>query len=174
MRSTIIAPFLALAASVSALQITFPASQNASLDLSKSNTITWTTVTSDPEAVKIQLVNNQINPPVALTVAEKVETKDLKYTLEPFSGAKTGKGYQINFVGVAGKNTGIVAQSNQFTIEKVAANETKATTTSASSGASATQTGAPAATTSASGNAAGNLKAWGGAGVLALFVALLI
>jgi len=131
---------------------------------------------SDPASIRIELVNNVVHPPFALVVAPSVNTADLKYTLKPQSNVTTGTAFQINFVGTSGQNTGIVAQSPQFTVAKVALSTTTASPTEGAGAASATASGAPAATTS--GSAAGSVQvpAWAGAGagVLAVGVAALL
>lgn len=123
--------------------------------------------------VQVVLVNNVVNPPFYEVIEDKLETKDLKFELDPIV-AKPGDGYQINFIRTGGStSTGILAQSNQFTIEKSAKNETK--TTSTKSEPTAAQTSETTSSTpSPTGNSAAGLKAWGGVGAIAALVAFMV
>lgn len=85
--------------------------------------------------------------------------------------AKTGKGYQINFVGTEKDNNGIVAQSQQFTIEKAATATAKATESAAEN---ATPTSSGAAAPTKSDGAASNLQAWSGLGAVAVVAAVFL
>jgi hypothetical protein len=134
---------------VTAITITEP-QQGARLDLSGPNTISWTSVNTDPTSFEIVLMAPQ-NATIADTViAASVNTADHNYT---FSNVVTpvGDSYQISFIGneVGGANTGIISQSQVFAVTKSGV----ASTTSAT-GSTATGTGASASATSSGSSAA--------------------
>lgn len=119
------ASFLALVASTLALQVTAPA-QGSALDLSKDNKITWASVSSDPTSFEIQLVNNAVNPSVAITIAPNVQTSAGSYDLKSVNGANPGQGYQINLISTDAQNSGILAQSGQFSVAAAGSSTTSA------------------------------------------------
>jgi hypothetical protein len=86
---------------------------------------------------------------------------------------KTGSAYQFRMIGKEATNTGIVAQSDQFAVTKVA--DKKEETKTTSGGSTPAQTSAPATTTSSKPNSAGKVGAWGVASlaVAGAFAALL-
>ncbi|KAJ9143403.1 hypothetical protein NKR23_g6614 [Pleurostoma richardsiae] len=135
-----------LLAAVSALQITEPA-LNDKLDFSGTNTIEWTSVSSDPTSFEIVLLDNSATPPTQKTIADSVKTSDGKYSFTNFV-TPVGTKYQINLVGSSKTNSGILAQSQQFEVTKSGVEPT--TTTSATPSA----TSAAAATATQSTNAA--------------------
>ncbi|KAF7933080.1 uncharacterized protein EAE97_008847 [Botrytis byssoidea] len=110
--------FAALFAIAQAINITSP-STNGEWDLSKGDqTITWTSVSTDPQTVDIYLVHMASNPPLSDVLFTNV---DISKGSESVSGLQlpTGGNYQINFVS-PGKAEQILAQSQQFTVNGVA------------------------------------------------------
>ena len=113
---------LALAALIAiarAITITSP-STDGEWDLSKgAQTITWTSVSSDPKVVDIYLVHMTADPPLSDKIFSKV---DISKGSEDVSGLQlpTGSDYQINFVS-PDKPEQILAQSPKFTVNGVAA-----------------------------------------------------
>lgn len=103
-----ITSFLAIA---EAVKVTKPA-KGDDWDLSKTNEITWETVSSDPKSFEIVIVNQSGYPEVSETIAT-VQAADGKYELK---GAKVAAGdaYRINLVSTDPQNSGILAQSNEF------------------------------------------------------------
>ncbi|OIW26940.1 hypothetical protein CONLIGDRAFT_492850 [Coniochaeta ligniaria NRRL 30616] len=162
------------AKTVVTLAILAAAQANTAWDFSQTNTIEWTSVSTDPSNFSIVLVDNSSSSgPKETVIKDLVNTADDKYSFSNVVVAAPGDKFQIRFVGTTATNTGIVTQSENFNVTK---SGVAATTTSASTGGpSGTATGAPAATTSAKGNGAGALKAAGGVGaaVGAVFYMLL-
>ena len=111
-KATILA---ALVASVSALQVTQPASQ-ASIDVTKENTIEWTTVSTDPSTFSIYLVNENVNLSVSILLKDSVDSSAGSYKFGPLTGVTPGADYQIDFDSTSSTNTGILAQSGQFNV----------------------------------------------------------
>ncbi|TGO43414.1 hypothetical protein BHYA_0001g00430 [Botrytis hyacinthi] len=146
--------FAALFAIAQAINITSP-STNGEWDLSKGDqTITWTSVSTDPQTVDIYLVHMASNPPLSDVLFTNV---DISKGSESVSGLQlpTGGNYQINFVS-PGKAEQILAQSQQFTVNGVAssASSTLAGYTGASStSSSASSTSASSSTSSSSSSA---------------------
>ncbi|TGO07726.1 hypothetical protein BTUL_0251g00080 [Botrytis tulipae] len=133
--------FAALLAIAQAINITSP-STNGEWDLSKGDqTITWTSVSTDPQTVDIYLVHMASNPPLSDVLFTNV---DISKGSESVSGLQlpTGGNYQINFVS-PGKAEQILAQSQQFTVNGVAssASSTLAGYTGSASASSTTSTG---------------------------------
>ncbi|TGO52908.1 hypothetical protein BOTNAR_0310g00020 [Botryotinia narcissicola] len=132
--------FAALFAIAQAINITSP-STNGEWDLSKGDqTITWTSVSTDPQTVDIYLVHMASNPPLSDVLFTNV---DISKGSESVSGLQlpTGGNYQINFVS-PGKAEQILAQSQQFTVNGVAssASSTLAGYTGSASASSTTST----------------------------------
>ena len=86
---------------------------------SSSNTITWTSVNSDPPTVNILLVNEQVNPPINTTVVTGVSVSSGSYNVPSGTFKGNGQGFQINLVNADGTG-GILAQSNQFSLSSAA------------------------------------------------------
>ncbi|KAF7909655.1 uncharacterized protein EAF01_003373 [Botrytis porri] len=133
--------FTALVAIAQAINITSP-STNGEWDLSDgAQTITWTSVSTDPQTVDIYLVHMASNPPLSDVLFTNV---DINKGSESVSGLQlpTGGNYQINFVS-PGKAEQILAQSQQFTVNGVAssASSTLAGYTGSASASSTTSTG---------------------------------
>jgi len=135
MQFSITAGLLALAASVAALQVTSPA-QGAVLDLTKSNTITWSTVSTDQTSFNIVLVNQHVNPSVNVNIASNVQASAGSYNVPAQSGVAAGDGYQFNLVSTV--NAGILAQSQQFTVGSSGSSTSGGSSVSTTSGGTAT------------------------------------
>ncbi|ATZ52682.1 hypothetical protein BCIN_08g03320 [Botrytis cinerea B05.10] len=151
--------FTALFAIAQAINITSP-STNGEWDLSDgAQTITWTSVSTDPQTVDIYLVHMASNPPLSDVLFTNV---DISKGSESVSGLQlpTGGNYQINFVS-PGKAEQILAQSQQFTVNGVASSASStlagytgsassttstATSTFTSTGSSTTVTGTTTST----------------------------
>jgi len=132
MQFTTILALLSAAGTALAIQVTSPTNGTQWKD-HDSNTITWTSVSSDPSSLSIFLVNEQVNPPVNISLATNIQTSLGTYTVDNLTGS--GAGYQINLVGT--ENNGILAQSQQFELETGGGSSSSATT-GASSTATAT------------------------------------
>ncbi|KAF7930352.1 uncharacterized protein EAE98_004753 [Botrytis deweyae] len=138
--------FTALFAIAQAINITSP-STNGEWDLSKgAQTITWTSVSTDPQTVDIYLVHMASNPPLSDVLFTNV---DISKGSESVSGLQlpTGGNYQINFVS-PGKAEQILAQSQQFTVNGVASSASS--TLAGYTGASSTSSSASSTSTSTS------------------------
>lgn len=146
----------ALVGSAAALSITSP-QKDQDVDLSEKTKVEWSSVSSDPSSFDIYLVKMNSYPPVNKLVAENVKTSDGSYTIDGLS-ADSGSGYQVNFVSKDPKNTGILAQSQQFKVESSGSSTTSdsassTTATESSSTASHSSTGTVSTTASTSGTA---------------------
>ncbi|EXF83741.1 hypothetical protein COL5a_007272 [Colletotrichum fioriniae] len=147
-----ITSFLAIA---EAVKVTKPA-KGDDWDLSKTNEITWETVSSDPKSFEIVIVNQSGYPEVSETIAT-VQAADGKYELK---GAKVAAGdaYRINLVSTDPQNSGILAQSNEFSFtgsdDSSSASASGSATASASASGSAATASATGSSSSASGSAA--------------------
>ncbi|ESZ96370.1 hypothetical protein SBOR_3253 [Sclerotinia borealis F-4128] len=147
----------ALIAIAQAINITSP-STNGEWDLSKgAQTITWTSVSTDPTTVDIYLVHMASNPPLSDKLFTNV---DITKGSESVSNLQlpTGGNYQINFVS-PDKPEQILAQSQQFTVNGVASSASStlagytgasSTSFSASSTSSSTSSSASSSSSSAS------------------------
>lgn len=155
-----------------AITITAPA-LDASWDFSQTNTIEWTSVSTDPANFSIVLVNNQpASGPELTTMADLVNTSDQKYSFTNFV-TTPGPDHVIRFVGVGASDSGVLAESQEFNITK-SGTAAPNTTTSTTSGPSPTGTSAPAST-SAKGSGAGALAAGAGlAGSVAAALCMLL
>ncbi|KAK1992085.1 hypothetical protein LX36DRAFT_316833 [Colletotrichum falcatum] len=108
------------------------------------------TVSSDPKTFEIVIINQSSYPGVSQTVA-KVNAADGKYELKGIKVAPGGA-YRINLVSTDPQNSGILAQSEEFTFE--AGDDTSSSAAaSATASASASATGSSSAT-AATGTAA--------------------
>lgn len=125
-----------------AITITEP-QQGAKLDLSGSNTISWTSVDTDPASFEIVLVSPNNSTIAQSVITDSVNTSDNKYTFSNFV-ATVGDNYQINFIGNVGTNKGIISQSQSFSVTKSGV----ASTTTSVGGSTATGTGAAASASS--------------------------
>ncbi|KAJ0107786.1 extracellular conserved serine-rich protein [Diaporthe amygdali] len=141
--------FAGLLAAVSAITITEP-QQGAKLDFSGSNTISWTSVDTDPVSFEIVLVSPNNSTIAQSVITNSVNTTENKYTFSNFV-TPVGDNYQVNFLGNVGTNRGIISQSQTFAVTKSGVESTGTSST----GASATATGA-SQSASASGTSAAN------------------
>lgn len=108
--------FASLLATAAAVTIIDP-KLDAKLDFSQSNTITWSSVDSDPDTVQIVLASASSSNISTVVIASSVKTSDNKYTFSNFV-APVGDNYKINFLGTETDNQGIVAQSQDFEVTK--------------------------------------------------------
>ncbi|KAF9889393.1 hypothetical protein FE257_007294 [Aspergillus nanangensis] len=157
-----IVSIVAFVASTMALTVTNPR-QNAQVDLSKPLDIKWRSVEGDADTVTLELVNmagNHVNKKLA-----DVKTSVGHYKVDKVWDIPTSEGYQINVLANNSRNTGILAQSQQFNVTKVA----DPPKTSTASHASATTEAAPEPTHSTGGSAALAIPAAGGSLLMGLF-----
>ncbi|GJP93089.1 glutathione-dependent formaldehyde-activating enzyme family protein [Aspergillus niger] len=169
MRLSYAVSLLPLAAFVGALEVTSP-KKGEDVDLSSSFTVTWDSVSTDPTTFDLYLVNNAVYPTVEKKVASDVETSKGSYTVSDLSGVTDGSGYQINLLSTSSTNSGILAQSEQFTVEggsssssttTASASMTTSASTSSSSSASSTGTSTASSTRSASASGTSTASASG-------------
>ncbi|KAI9926873.1 hypothetical protein AWENTII_011511 [Aspergillus wentii] len=144
MRFTL-ASIVAFVASAAAVSVTSP-TKNEDVDLSNGVTIKWSSVSSDPSSFSIYLVNMNSYPNVDKLIADDVKTSDGSYTIDSLSGIDNGSGFQINLISKDPKNSGILAQSQQFNVES--SSSSSSTTTAASSTSTGKTTTTAASTTS--------------------------
>ncbi|KAB8230362.1 Ser-Thr-rich glycosyl-phosphatidyl-inositol-anchored membrane family-domain-containing protein [Aspergillus alliaceus] len=162
MRLSYAVSLLPLAASVGALQVTEP-KKGEDVDLSKSFTVKWDAVDTDPSSFDLYIVNNAVYPSVEQKIASDVDSSKGSYSVSGLSDLTNGKGYQINFLSNSAKNSGILAQSQQFNVEgssdsssSASASETKtASSTTGTATASSTVSSSARASASKSGSASG-------------------
>ncbi|OJJ86032.1 GPI anchored serine-threonine rich family protein [Aspergillus glaucus CBS 516.65] len=140
----------AFAATTAALSITSP-EKHDDVDLSKSTTIEWNSVSSDPSSFDIYLVNMNGYPNVNKLVAENVKTSDNSYTLKDLAGIDNGSGFQVNFMSNDDKSTGILAQSAQFNVESSDSASTTASSSSTSTSSSSSSSASSASSTTTKG-----------------------
>ncbi|WYZ39588.1 hypothetical protein EsH8_III_001502 [Colletotrichum jinshuiense] len=147
-KSTVV--ITSLLAVAQAVKVIKPA-KGDSWDLSKTNEITWETVDTDPKSFEIVIVNQSGFPQVTETIATDVNAADGKYELKGAT-VSAGSAYRINFI--SKDNSGILAQSNEFTLTGESDSSSSASasaTASASASGSATVSGS---SSSATGSAA--------------------
>ncbi|KAE8344930.1 Ser-Thr-rich glycosyl-phosphatidyl-inositol-anchored membrane family-domain-containing protein [Aspergillus arachidicola] len=144
MRLSYAISLLPLAASVGALQVTSP-KKGEDVDLSKSFTVKWDAVDTDPSSFDLYIVNNAVYPSVEQKIASDVDSSKGSYDVSGLSDLTNGKGYQINFLSNSAKNSGILAQSQQFNVE--GSSESTSTTTASESKTTTSTTGTSTATT---------------------------
>ncbi|CDM30239.1 Cell wall beta-glucan synthesis [Penicillium roqueforti FM164] len=150
MRFSTILSLLPLALSVGAIQVTEP-SKGDDLDLSKSFTVKWTSVNTDASTVDIVLVNNAVYPPVDEKIASGIDTSKGSYTASGLKDVSNGSGFQINLLSTEAKNTGILAQSEQFNVTAESSSSSTTTATGTSTGISTgTTTGTTTGTSTGS------------------------
>ncbi|CAI7665703.1 unnamed protein product [Penicillium pancosmium] len=116
MRNTIISFLIAFTAMAAGLVITSP-TVGENVDNSKSVTVKWHAVETDPDTFSIYLVNQDVYPPTQELVASDVPKSMGSYTINAKSmdGVDTGRGYQVNFVSDTDTQA-ILAQSSQFKV----------------------------------------------------------
>jgi len=153
--------FAALVAIAQAITITSP-SKDGSWDLSKSQTITWTSVSTDPQTVDIYLAHMASNPPLNDKLFSNIDVSKGSVSVSGLQ-LPTGSDYQINFV-TPNQPDEIKAQSQQFNVTGQAASASStlagytgsASSTGTSSGSSSTGTATTTKTdSSSSGSATG-------------------
>jgi len=149
-----LASVLAFASAALAITVTSPA-KGAEWDLSKDNKITWDSVSTDPSTINVVLVNMAVNPSVSLTIANNIPVSQGSYDLKNLVNAPApGDSYQINLENSV--QQGILAQSQQFTVEKSSNSNSQSKSASASassSSASKTSGSSTSSTSSATGSA---------------------
>ncbi|KAE8155107.1 Ser-Thr-rich glycosyl-phosphatidyl-inositol-anchored membrane family-domain-containing protein [Aspergillus avenaceus] len=158
MRFSFAVSLLPLAVSVGALSVTYP-EKGDKIDLSSSFTVKWDSVDTDPSKFDLYLVNNAVYPNVEKKIATDVDSSKDSYDVSGLSGLTDGKGYQINLVSNEGKNTGILAQSEQFNGEgssESSSSTSSAASTTGTSTASKSETTSATQTTSVSTTATGS------------------
>ncbi|KAK1146362.1 hypothetical protein N8T08_003149 [Aspergillus melleus] len=121
------------AVSCVALTVTSP-SNGAKVDLSKEYEIKWKSVQSDPSKFTINLVNMN-GSSANKEIAKDIDASQGSVKVDPVWGIPKGPGYQLNFISRDKMNTGILAQSQQFEVTKVADRPKNKTTTTSSSSA---------------------------------------
>ncbi|KAJ0139337.1 GPI-anchored membrane protein [Colletotrichum tanaceti] len=141
-----------LLALAQAIKVTNPA-KGDEWDASSSNEITWDTVNTDPKEFEIVVVNQSGFPEVSTTVA-KVNSADGKYELKD-ADLPAGGPYRINFISTDRQNSGILAQSEQFSVT----DDSDDTSSSASASATASASASGSASASASASATGSSSA---------------
>ncbi|POW14831.1 hypothetical protein PSTT_02656 [Puccinia striiformis] len=105
-------------------QLTDQPSHGPPISLQATNTLTWTSVATDPKTFDVVLTNN--DPACAPTgftqaIKQNVTTTDGKFDISGVSSVKACGGYQINLVAPStpdnsANNTGILAQSAPFNV----------------------------------------------------------
>ncbi|KAA8645025.1 hypothetical protein EYZ11_012467 [Aspergillus tanneri] len=145
MRLSLASSLLPLAVSVGALSVTSP-EKGADIDASGSFTVKWSSVDTDPSTFDLYLVNNAVYPSVEKKIASNIDTSKGSYTVDGISGLTDGKGYQISLLSNSGRNTGILAQSEQFKV--AGGSESSSTSTSASASSFSASTGSSSTRTS--------------------------
>jgi len=185
---TSFASILALAASASAITITFPdltgVNGTPAIDLSVPQTITWNSTTNDASSFNITLVTAPQNVPgIAVKtfgIAPNVSTSDGKYVLAPPTGLTVNQTYQIFFYGyytTGAVTLDVLAESPFFTAAKIS---TAASSTSSSgssptgSSGSPTGSGASPSQSSTKKNSGSTVKAFGGAAMLGAAVMMFL
>lgn len=103
-----------------ALMVTSP-SKTATWNLKGDNTVTWTSVATDPPFFDVVLVNHNANcasTGMSEVLKQHVASADGKCQISNVQNAKACDGYQINLVASTksepGNSTGILAQSAPF------------------------------------------------------------
>ncbi|KAI8313910.1 hypothetical protein K4K61_011966 [Colletotrichum sp. SAR11_59] len=127
-----------LLAAAEAIKVTSPA-KNAEWDVSETNEIKWDSVNTDPKSFEIVVVNQSAYPETSTTIAT-VQTSDGKYDLKD-AKLSAGDKYRINFVSTDTQNSGILAQSEEFSL--TSDSDGTASGTATGSAASGTSTSAP-------------------------------
>ncbi|RAL02186.1 GPI anchored serine-threonine rich family protein, partial [Aspergillus ibericus CBS 121593] len=150
MRFSYAVSLLPLAAFVGALEVTSP-TKGEDVDLSKSFTVKWDSVSTDPSTFDLYLVNNAVYPTVEQKIASDVDTSSGSYTVSGLSGVSDGSGYQINLLSTSTQNSGILAQSQQFNVEGSSSATTSSSSSSSTSSASSSSGTTTATTISTTG-----------------------
>ncbi|KAB5583224.1 hypothetical protein GE09DRAFT_1078111 [Coniochaeta sp. 2T2.1] len=140
MLSKTILAFAGLIAAAQAILVTSPA-KDSKLDFSSTIKVEWTSVNTDPTTFELVLVDQNNMTPIS--ISKGVKSSDHEYTLSNFA-ANPGT-YKFNFLSEDPLNTGILAQSQTFTITKSGGPEESETTSSTTS----TSTSTPSKTSGA-------------------------
>ncbi len=90
---------------------------NSQWDLSQTNSIEWTSVSTDPTTLNIVLVNHNSSPATESPIKDSVNTADGKYALTNFV-ASPGDKYTIKFYSTSATNSGQLAESQSFNVTK--------------------------------------------------------
>ena len=88
----------------------------AQWDFSQTNTIEWTSVSTDPTSFDIVLVNHDASPATEFTLQDPVNTSDGKFSFTNFV-APAGDQYTIKFF-TNSTVTSQLAESQQFNVTK--------------------------------------------------------
>lgn len=156
-----------------AISITSPSKDTVWLSGTSGQTIEWTSVSTDPTTFNIELDNQSgflDNAPITLasnqSTGDSGSTNTVTVTYPGGGAWPTGVAFQVNFMSTDQKNTGILAQSEQFNITSGGDSSSSASSsTSSSSASSASSSSASAAavsTTSASSASAATTHASSG------------
>ncbi|BDD62800.1 hypothetical protein MPDQ_006099 [Monascus purpureus] len=139
MRFSIATSVLTFAAYSAAISITSP-TKNEEVDFSEGVTVKWSSVSTDPSTFDLYLVNMHVYPNVNTKIASGVKTSDGSYTIKGVSGITSGDDYQVNFLSDDPQNSGILAQSEQFSAEASSSSTTAASSSSASTSTASSET----------------------------------
>ncbi|EKM59253.1 uncharacterized protein PHACADRAFT_249575 [Phanerochaete carnosa HHB-10118-sp] len=157
-----VATLLAFAASALAIQVTAPTNATGFFT-SGQNTVSWTSVSTDPSNFTIVLVNESESPTYSQVLDALVDTSLGTIKVNPPSaGWPTGKGFQINLIASADQTGGIFAQSNDFTFvtptgsSSVVSSTSSGSTTSGGTTLIVSNTATTPSSTSAPSSSSGN------------------
>jgi hypothetical protein len=181
--------------SIAALTFTSPA-EGAQWDLSKSNTISWSSVDNDPDSFQLVLVNHASQDGEQdSTITKNVTKSSGSYVMDNFV-ATPGSQYTIKAFSTSATNSGQLAESQSFNVTKsgsklcsetsmtlydgsadqicVAAPTTTSASTASATGSSTASASASNSATSKPNSAATLGQAFGIAGPLAVVAAMLL
>ncbi|KAK2738104.1 extracellular conserved serine-rich protein [Colletotrichum kahawae] len=139
-----------LLAAAEAIKVTSPA-KDAEWDVSETNEIKWDSVNTDPKSFEIVVVNQSAYPETSTTIAT-VQTSDGKYDLKD-AKLSAGDKIRINFISTDTQNSGLLAQSETFSLTSDDSSSSASASASATASGSASASGS--ATASATGTASG-------------------
>lgn len=114
------------------------------LDFSKTIEIKWSSVSTDPSTFNLVLVDQSNMTPIP--VGNNVKTSDGSFSLANFV-ATPGASYKFNLVSTDPMNTGILAQSQTFSITKSGGTSSSEDSVSSTSTTTSSPTGTDAAAT---------------------------
>jgi hypothetical protein len=130
------ATLLALAAPLYAIKITSP-SKNDVVDPSKGVTVKWSSVNTDPSKAHLVLVNMASgHTPFSKDLGE-IDLSSGSFQVSE-KDVPSDEGYQFNFESTETRNTGILAQSEQFEVKSSASDSDDDDEKSSSAASSAT------------------------------------
>ncbi|TDZ20218.1 UPF0619 GPI-anchored membrane protein [Colletotrichum orbiculare MAFF 240422] len=141
-----------LLAVAQAIKVTSP-SKDDEWDVSKTNEIKWDSVNTDPKSFEIVVVDQSSYPEKSTTIAT-VQTADGKYDLKDAKLAAADK-VRINFISTDTQNSGLLAQSETFSLTTDDADDDDKTSTAASASATASGSTSASASASATGSSSG-------------------